>query len=94
MEPQRITDPRHLDVQHALEQREPIFHRPELGTSRRDLEDMTEPNFWETGASGRRYSRSYVIDTVVARWASPHDDVWETRDFHCQELAPDLYLLT
>lgn len=94
MEPERVTEPRLLSIQRELEAREPLFHRPELGTSRRDLEDMTEPGFWETGASGRRYGREYVIDTVVERHAHPHEDAWEASDFHCQELAPDLYLLT
>ncbi|MHC5761500.1 hypothetical protein [Nostoc sp.] len=37
-----------------LIQREPIFHRPELGTTRADFEQMTESTFWEVGASGRR----------------------------------------
>ena len=94
MEPKRVTESRHLPVQRELEKREPIFHRPELGTSRRHFEAMTEPDFWETGASGRRYGRQWVIDTVVERHARPHEDVWETSDFHCQELAPGLYLLT
>lgn len=81
-------------MQRELEAREPLFHHPEFGTSRRDFEDMTEPGFWETGASGRRHSREYVIDTVVGRYEHPHEDVWEARDFCCQELAPELYLLT
>jgi hypothetical protein len=74
--------------------REPIFHRPELGTTRVDFENMTMTDFWEVGASGRCYSRDYVLDTLEKRYASQNIDVWETRDFHCQQLAPDLYLLT
>jgi len=82
------------DVLDELSQREPIFHRPEFGTTRRDFETMTDPGFWEVGASGRRYSRAYVIDTLVRRYATPHHDVWQTRGFHCIELAPDTFLLT
>ncbi len=55
---------------------------------------MTDPNFCEVGASGRRYSREYVIDLLVDRHAAPHEDVCETSEFHCIELAPDTYLLT
>lgn len=55
---------------------------------------MTEPEFWEVGASGRRYSRSYVLDTLEKRHETPHDDVWETSDFHCLEIDKDNYLLT
>lgn len=61
MEPERITDPKHLDVLRELEKREPIFHRPELGTTRRDFERMTEEDFWEVGASGRRYLLTYTL---------------------------------
>ncbi len=94
MEPQRKTEARLLPILEELVQREPIFHRPELGVTREAFEAMTDESFWEVGASGRRYSREYAIDTLLARHASPHEDQWETRDFFCQELAPSLYLLT
>jgi RimJ/RimL family protein N-acetyltransferase len=89
-----VTDPKHRDVLEELIAREPIFHRPELGTTRSDFEMMTEADFWEVGASGRRYSRQYVIDALERRFAEPHDDPWETREFQCREIAPDNYLLT
>jgi hypothetical protein len=94
MEPPRVTDPKLRGVLAELEKREPIFHRAELGTTRRDFDAMMAPEFWETGASGRRYSRAFTLDTLEARHAAPHDDPWQTSDFHCQELAPDLYLVT
>ena len=34
----------------ALRAREPLFHRPELGTSRADFERMIVDSFWEIGA--------------------------------------------
>ena len=74
--------------------REPIFHRPELGTTRRDFENMVEPDFWEVGASGRRYGRADVLDLLEKRHQTPHDDPWETSDFQCREIAPDDFLLT
>lgn len=77
-----------------LIKREPIFHRPELGTTRHDLEKMTDPSFWQVGASGRRYSREYVINTLLERYATPHEDIWEASGFECAELAPDTYLVT
>jgi len=49
------TDPELLGVLEELIKREPIFHRPEFGTTRADFENMTSPDFWEIGASGRRY---------------------------------------
>src|SRR5258708_3928927 len=94
MEPASATDPTVLDVLQDLIRREPIFPRPELGATRADFERMTAPDYWEVGASGRRYSRDYVRGTLEKRYASPFTDVWETAGFHCRELAADLYLLT
>ncbi len=94
MQPNLTTDPAHLDVLNELIKREPLFHHPEFGTTRRDFENMTTEEFWEVGASGRRYSREYVLDNLEKRFAAPHEDVWETRDFHCLMIAPDNYLLT
>ncbi|HEU4386964.1 MAG TPA: DUF4440 domain-containing protein [Blastocatellia bacterium] len=94
MEPNLVTDPGILHVMYELIPREPIFHRPEFGTTRADFESMTEPTFWEVGATGRRYSRQFVLDTLEKRYASPVEDVWQTRDFHCLEIAADNYLLT
>lgn len=77
-----------------LSSREPIFHRPELGTTRADFEKMMVEDYWETGASGRRCARPFILDTLESRYSEPHNDVWETRDFHCRKLAEDAYLLT
>ena len=90
----QLIDPANRDVLDELIQREPIFHRPELGTSRQDFENMTIETFWEVGASGRRYSRKYVMDILELRHSQPHEDIWETRDFHCLEIAPNNYLVT
>lgn len=94
MEPHLITDPKLLDVLKELVLREPIFHRPEFGTTRADFENMTEEAFWEVGASGKRYSRQYVLDTLEKRYANQAEDTWQTRDFYCIEIAADNYLLT
>jgi hypothetical protein len=94
MEPERITGSELKDVLAELSRREPLFHRPEFGRSRADFEKMVAPDFWEVGASGRRYSRKFVLDTLEERSSVPHEDVWETSDFHCRRLAHDTYLLT
>jgi hypothetical protein len=94
MEPTLITDPKVLGVLDELTRREPIFHRPEFGTTRADFERMTEATFWEVGASGRHYSREFVLDELEKRRANPTEDDWQVRDIHCQEIAADNYLLT
>jgi predicted RNase H-like HicB family nuclease len=94
MEPTLTTSPELEGVLAELSRREPIFHRPEFGTTRADFERMTAEDYWETGASGRRYSRQAVLDGLEERFSVPHDDVWETLNFHCHRLSEDTYLLT
>jgi hypothetical protein len=94
MEP-TLTTAAHLnEVLEELKRREPLFHRPELGTSRRDFENMTDASFWEVGASGRRYSREFILDTLQNRRPQLDEDTWQTRGFHCLEIAADNYLVT
>ena len=92
--PSLETDPNLLGILAELVSREPIFHRPEFGTGRADFEMMVAADFWEVGASGRRYSREVVLAELEKRHAVPHEDIWETKDFRCRKLAPDVYLLT
>jgi len=94
MEPLLNTNPALAGILEELKKREPIFHRPELGATRVDFENMMVADFWEIGASGRRYSREFVLAELERRHATEHADVWETRDFHCRKLAEDMYLLT
>jgi hypothetical protein len=94
MELASTTDSKLLDVLAELRRREPIFHRPEFGTTRAELETMVDANFWEVGASGRRYTRKYALEVLEKRTGTPGEELWETTDFRCQELAVDLYLLT
>jgi hypothetical protein len=94
MEPKLLNAPELADVLRELSAREPIFHRAEFGTSRVDFERMTLESFWEVGASGRRYSREYVLDSLEKRHSQTHEEVWEAKDFHCRKLSEDTYLLT
>lgn len=77
-----------------LRAQEPIFHHAKVGATAAEFESMTDPEFWEVGASGRRYSREYAISTLVERYSSPHEDHWKTEGFHCLKIAPNNYLLT
>lgn len=96
MEPALFTDPALHTILKDLIAREPIFHRPEHGNTRADFENMTLPDFWEVGASGRRYSRDYILSLLEERHKAqnPGEDLWKTMDFYCRRLSPDTYLLT
>lgn len=94
MEPTLVTPEKLVPILEELKRREPIFHHAEIGATREYFEKMVVPEFWEVGASGRRYSRDFVMDTLVERYATQHEDVWEASGFHCLEIAPKNYLLT
>jgi hypothetical protein len=93
-EPELTTASELQEILVELSRREPIFHRPEFGTSRADFERLMADDYWETGASGRRYSRDLILDVLEKRFSVPHADVWETSGFQCRKLSEDTYLLT
>jgi hypothetical protein len=81
-----------LSVLAELRDREPIFHR---GLSLAESEAQTAADFWEIGASGRRYGRAFVLETVRGRLERQEpDDQWDTSGFHVRELGSDTFLLT
>ncbi len=79
---------------------EPIFHRWEhlnhRAPARADFESLAAPDFFEIGASGRIYTREFVISTLEERYRDPawRDDRWDASDFRLRHLAPATYLLT
>jgi|SRR5208283_1835300 len=94
-EPTLVTDPALDGVLGELRAREPIFHHPEFGATRADFDNMMTPDFWEVGASGRRYSRESVLDELERRYTGEYvEGTLEATDFHCRKLAEEVYLLT
>jgi hypothetical protein len=98
VKPWLSTESRLREILQELRDREPVFHRPEFGTIRADFAGMTAEDFWEVGASGRRYSREHVLDVLEDRHqVASHlalEDTWEATDFACRKLGSDTYLLT
>ncbi len=73
-------------------EREPIFHRPELGT---DFASMVTDDFWEIGASGKIYTRELILQVLAERITrTPAHDRWQTSDFACRKLSEEFFLLT
>jgi hypothetical protein len=88
-----MPDPELQKILLELQAREPIFHRRQFGTSREDLERMTDEDFWEIGASGKTYSREYAISNLLKRYEQPEPHDWPCRDFSVRQLAPSLYMI-
>ncbi len=93
MEQLPLSDSQVLSELMALE---PIFHRLPDGATTIDFENLIAPDFWEVGASGRRYTRADALRVLAIRYANPQpkEDRWQATDFRCRQLAPNLYLLT
>lgn len=81
-------------VRDALIAREPIFHRPGFGATPAEADAIMAVDYFEIGASGRRYDRAYVLAELTRRVAAPREEAWEASDFACRALAPDVFLLT
>lgn len=82
------------DIASELALREPLFHNPEFGTTRQDFDRMMADEFWEVGASGQIYSRSFVLDTLERRHEQPVTEDFQVTGFACQQIAADLFLAT
>ena len=91
----RKTDEDLLPILRVLQQREPIFHSAEFGNSTADYERNMAPDYWEVGASGRRYSREFILRELDGKPALYADAVgWKSWDYAVRQLGPDTYLLT
>jgi hypothetical protein len=82
-------------VLEELREREPIFHRAAFGRTREEMERVVAPEYWEVGASGRRYSREFIWRMLEER--PPVDAVeagWKWHGFGVRRLGGETYLLT
>lgn len=78
-----------------LRSREPIFHTERFGRSLEEFERSTAPDFWEVGASGRRYSREFILGMRSHEALVDADAAgWKAADFGLRRLGPDCFLLT
>ncbi len=84
-----------LPVLEDLRRREPIFHTPAFGITRSDFDGAMAPTYWEVGASGRRYSREFILRILDE---NPPVDAetagWQSSDHGLRRLGPDTYLFT
>ena len=89
------TEPALLPILDELRQREPIFHTLAFASSPAEYARATAPDYWEVGASGRRYSRDFILREVHT--AQPNLATalgWKSWDHAVRRLGPDTYLIT
>jgi hypothetical protein len=84
------------DVLEELRGLEPIFHRASFGANTEDFDRRMGPDFWEVGASGRIYTRAFILDTFQKSFPTitPQTEQWKTSEFGLRQLGPDTFLLT
>jgi hypothetical protein len=52
-------------------------------------------DYWEVGASGRRYARAAVLEHLARRpWQFAEDSGWRSSEHALRALGEDTYLLT
>jgi hypothetical protein len=91
------TEPELLPILEELRNREPIFHTPRFAATLDEVEQAVAPEFWEVGASGRRYSRSFILHMLAtdpARYVDAEAAGWKASGFAVRALGPATYLLT
>ena len=78
-----------------LRSREPIFHCQGFGQTLADFERAAAPDFWEVGASGRRYTRQFILDMLSRNeLVDAAKAGWKATGFGLRQLGPDCFLLT
>ena len=88
-------DPQLQPILDELRSREPIFHTERFGKSLEDFERSTAPDFWEVGASGRRYSRDFILGMRAQEELVDADAAgWKASGFGLRRLGSECYLLT
>jgi hypothetical protein len=88
-------EPELVPLLEELRRREPIFHNKTFGTSVEDFVRATAPDFWEVGASGRRYTREFILDALQRNALVDADEAgWKCSGFGLRKLGPDTFLLT
>jgi len=84
-----------LPVFEELRRLEPIFHTREFGTTVADFERRMAPGYFEVGASGRRYSRAFILATLAEPLLEDTGAAgWECSEFGLRALGADTFLLT
>ncbi len=84
-------------VRSELRDLEPVFHRPDRGTSRAVWDALMAPDYWEVGARGAIYDRAFVLDTLAGRYADPAYDPMaglELDDFAVRGAGAGVWLAT
>lgn len=94
MEPELTLEPGLAPVLDELRRLEDHYHAAYPDASLADFDRLVAPDFWETGATGRRYSRAFARQVLADRPTRPDRSTWRTDQYHLAEVGSGVYLLT
>ncbi len=94
MEPVLVVPAPLRPILSELERLEPLFHAAATEATPELFESLVAPEFWEIGASGRRYSREFSLSVLRDRPRTPAPADWQTSDYHVSALGGETFLLT
>ncbi len=79
-----------------LQRLEPIFHTKAFGLTGAERDQRVAAEYWEVGASGRRYSREFIMTHLAETPPVEAEEAgWQCWDFGLRQLGPGaMYLLT
>lgn len=85
------------EIKAFIRKREPIFHNRELTNTRADVDNEMHRDFWEISASGKLYTRDFVLDYLTERYKKEATDMmeaedWKVIDFDVKHIADDVYM--
>jgi hypothetical protein len=83
------------EVLAELRKKEPIFHTAAFGMTAAERERIVAPEYWEVGASGRRYSREFILRGLAERVPVDAAEAgWVCSEFGLRQMGAGTYLLT
>lgn len=87
-------DPAILPIMEELKALEPLIYSANDGAPRAHFERLLAHDFWEVGASGKVYDRTFVLNTLEDRHENPINEAWNAFDFNLRRIENAHYLLT
>lgn len=90
-----LVTPVHLHAQlRTLTRLERLYHAAHPDATLADFDRLVSSEFWEIGASGRRYSRAFARQVLANRTTVPAPESWHDDAHVLTPLGDALYQLT
>jgi hypothetical protein len=94
MEPELTLAPGLAPLLEELRGLEDRYHAAFPDATLEDFDRLVAPEFWETGAAGRLYSRAFARQVLAQRPHRPDPATWQTDGHHLQPVGAGVWLLT